>query len=82
MLFSLFSGSALWQNRRQQVKGDFRKSMYRSMKTDCKMWGKSKAQQFWMILEKALKLESEELDVDVKGAKRKPKAFKDILWEG
>lgn len=32
-----------------------------------------------MILEKALKLESEELDVDVKGAKRKPKAFKDIL---
>lgn len=70
-LFSLFFGSVLWQSRRQQVrKGDFRKSVCRSMKTDCKMWERSKAQQFWMILEKAVKFESEELDIDVKGGQK------------
>lgn len=52
--------------------------MGRSVKTDNGMWNRRKAQKYHMILGKALKLETEEPNVNVKGAKRRTKAFKDL----
>lgn len=48
------------------------------MKTDNGMWKRRKAQKYHMILGKTLKLETEEPNVNVKGAKRRMQAFKDF----
>lgn len=49
----------------------------RSVKTESRKWKRKKAQQYCMILGKALKIVTEEPNVDVKGAKSRTKAFKE-----
>lgn len=52
--------------------------MGRSVKTDNRMWERRKAQKYHLIVGKALKLETEEPNVNVRGAKRRMKALKDF----